>query len=167
VKLLCLLRHAKSSWADAGLSDMQRPLTGRGRKAAGRIAGYLADHRLEPDLVLCSPARRTRQTLELLGPALLETTEVAVEDDLYGAPAADLLGRLRRLPDAAGRVLVIGHNPGLQQLAARLAPPAERGRLDHFPTAALAVFTLRAGGWTDLDRRPVELVAFVVPRELD
>jgi len=167
VKLLCLLRHAKSSWADDDLPDRERPLTGRGRKAAAKVARYLADQHVEPDLVLCSPALRTRQTLELLRPALPEGAEVAVEDGLYGAPADDLLRRLHDLPEGAGRVLVIGHNPGLQELAARLAPPGQRDRLDHFPTAALAVFALQHGGWTDLDERPAELVALVVPRDLD
>jgi phosphohistidine phosphatase len=166
VKLLCLLRHAKSSWADDDLPDLERPLTGRGRKAAGRIAAYLAEHRVEPDLVLCSPARRTRQTLELVRPALPDTAEVAIEDSLYGAASQDLLARLQRVPDSVDRVLLIGHNPGLQQLAARLAPPGERRRLDHFPTAALALLALPAGDWTDLDRRPAQLVALVIPREL-
>jgi phosphohistidine phosphatase len=166
VKLLCLLRHAKSSWADEELPDLERPLTGRGRKAAGRIAGYLAEHRVEPDLVLCSPALRTRQTLELVRPALPDSAEVAIEDGLYGAPAQDLLARLQRLPGSVETVLLIGHNPGIQELAARLAPPGERRRLDHFPTAALALLALPAGDWSDLDHRPARLVAVVIPREL-
>jgi phosphohistidine phosphatase len=167
VKLLCLLRHAKSSWADDDLPDLERPLAPRGRRAAGRIAAYLADHGVEPALVLCSPALRTRQTLDLVRPALPGTTRVAVEDGLYGAPAADLLERLRRLPDDLDRVLLIGHNPGLQELAAGLAARPDRERLlGRFPTAALAIFALRQGGWPDLGRRPADLVALVTPRDL-
>jgi phosphohistidine phosphatase len=167
VKLVVLLRHAKSSWADDDLPDRERPLAPRGRKAAGRVAAYLAEQGVEPQLVLCSPALRARQTLELVRPALPGTTRVAVEEGLYGASAPDLLERLRRLPDDLDSVLLVGHNPGLQELAASLAPRAERERLlGHFPTAALAVLALRQGGWPDLGGRPAVLVAFVVPRDL-
>jgi len=166
MKLLCLLRHAKSSWADDDLPDRDRPLTTRGRKAAAGVGAYLAERALAPELVLCSPALRTRQTLDLLRPGLPEAVEVSVEEDLYGAPADALLDRLRRLPDQVGGVLLVGHNPGVQQLAAALAPAAARQRLaEHFPTAALAVLALRDGGWPDLGRRPAELVDYRVPRE--
>ena|SRR5436190_8090593 len=166
MKLLCLLRHAKSSWADDDLPDRDRPLTARGRKAAAGVGAYLSEHGVAPELVLCSPALRTRQTLDLVRPGLPATAAVAVEEALYGAPAAAILDRLHELPDDVSGVLVIGHNPGIQQLAVTLAPPAARQRLaDHFPTAALAVFELHAGGWPDLARRPAELVDYRVPRE--
>jgi phosphohistidine phosphatase len=166
VKTIWLLRHAKSSWPDDDTPDRERPLAPRGRRAAATIAAYLADHHVAPDLVLCSPALRARETLDLVRAALPATTAVEVEEELYGAPAATIVGRLRRLPDAVDGVLVVGHNPGLQELAATLAPAAHRDRLrDHFPTAALAILTLPSGGWPDLDRRPAELVDLVLPRE--
>jgi phosphohistidine phosphatase len=163
---LLLLRHAKSSWDDPSLPDRDRPLTKRGRRAAERVGAHLRATAL-PGLVLCSSSRRTRETLERLG---LEGTETVVEDRLYGAAADDLLRRLRELPEDVGAVLVVGHNPGIQDLAVELAgtdagPDGERLR-SKFPTAALATFEVDAG-WAELGPRRARLRSFVVPRELE
>src|SRR5215472_15533558 len=139
MKVLHLLRHAKSSWADPDRPDRERPLAPRGRRAARRLRAYIGDHDIRAELVLCSPAARTRETLELIRAALGDEVEVAVEDELYGAGAAELMDRLRRLPARIGSVMVIGHNPGLQDLVLLLAgegPLRERARAQ-FPTAAL------------------------------
>jgi len=167
-KRLSVLRHAKSSWADTGVPDRERPLAPRGRKAARRIATLLREEGICPDLVLCSPAARTTQTLELVRPGLDEGVEVVVEEALYGAAAGELLDRLRRLPESVGWVMVIGHNPGLQQLVVLLArdgPLRERARA-HFPTAALATMALAEGGWPDLAPGGAVLVSHVAPRDL-
>ena len=152
---LYLLRHAKSSWKDASLDDHDRPLAPRGRKASKAIGRYMRDHDMEPELVLCSSAKRARQTLERLGPAGLDAR---IEPGLYGAGADTLVARLREVPDGVHSVLLIGHNPGMQQLAFRLA-----GLDDKFPTAALA--TLECESWARLET--AELIDYVRPRDLD
>ena len=148
---LYLFRHAKSSWDDSGLADHDRPLAPRGRKAAKAIAKYLHEHEIEPELVLCSSATRARETLERVG------LTAQIEEGLYGAGAGALLTRLHEVPDDVGSVMLIGHNPGMQQLAFDLA-----GLDDKFPTAALA--TLECESWSGLDR--AELVDYVKPRDL-
>jgi phosphohistidine phosphatase len=158
---LLLLRHAKSSWDDPGLDDHDRPLAPRGRKAAKRMGAHLKSEGVEVDLVLCSSAVRARQTLELVAPG----GQTEIEPELYGASAAQLLARLQRVTDDAGTVLLIGHNPSLQELLVRLV--AEPGDLatQKFPTAALA--TLVVGEpWRDLAPGQAELASLVVPRQL-
>lgn len=163
---LYLLRHAKSSWADDSLSDRDRPLAPRGRRAAQRLVRYFREQGIAPEVVLCSPALRTRQTLELIEPGLGGHTEVLVEDELYGAGAEQLLLRLRRLPGEVDSALVIGHNPGVQDLAVLLVRGGdEREQLRaHFPTAALATLAIPAG-WPRLGRGGARLVGFRVPRD--
>ena len=160
---LHLLRHAKSSWDEPGLPDHERSLAPRGRKAAKKLARYLRDQEIRPDLVLCSSARRTRETLERIRSSLGEPV-VEIEDALYGAGSDDLLARLRGVPEGVGSALLIGHNPGLQDLALALAP-SEPPLTARFPTGALASFAL-AGPWAQLGEAQAELTAYVVPREL-
>jgi phosphohistidine phosphatase len=166
VRALYVLRHAKSSWDDPALADHERPLALRGQRAAKRIAKHMRRNEVEPELVLCSTATRARETLELLRPAL-RSAKVLLEDDLYGASADALLARLRRVPDDVRSVLLIGHNPGLQELALVLAREGEgRDRLEtKFPTAALATFTL-AEPWSRLSPGGAALAGYVVPRDL-
>jgi phosphohistidine phosphatase len=165
---LYLLRHAKSSWADPTLSDWERPLAPRGRRDGKRVAEQLARLGIEPELVLCSPAERTRETLELLRPGLGATAAIRLETELYAASSDQLLERVRLVPESVANVMVIGHNPGLQELALALASAgAELERLKaKFPTAALATLTLAETPWGRLSRGDAVLAAFVVPKEL-
>jgi phosphohistidine phosphatase len=163
---LYLLRHAKSSWDEPGLADRDRPLAPRGRRAAERMAGHLRTEGVRPGLVLCSPAVRTRQTLAAVAGALGDPP-VSVEDRLYGAEPEDLVARLREVPDPTGDVLVIGHNPTLQDLALELATegdPLPRLR-EKLPTGALATLVFD-GSWRDLGHGRATLEALVVPRDL-
>jgi phosphohistidine phosphatase len=160
---LYLLRHAKSSWDEPGLADHERPLAPRGRKASKKLALYLRDQEIRPDLVLCSSARRTRETLERIRSSLGEPV-AEIEDGLYAADAASLLARLREVPEAVGSAFLIGHNPGLQELAILLAPSEPR-LAAKFPTGALASFAI-ASPWSRVGETPAELTAYVVPREL-
>jgi phosphohistidine phosphatase len=164
-----LLRHAKSSWKDRSLADRDRPLAGRGRRAARAMAAHMEAERIRPDLVLCSPARRTRQTLECIGTALGHAVEARFDEELYGAGEAELFGLLRALADEVRSVMVIGHNPGLEDLAVGLASEgAELARLrEKYPTAALATIDLPADTWAAITRRSGELVGYVRPRDLD
>jgi phosphohistidine phosphatase len=165
--LLYLLRHAKSSWDDPSLADHDRPLAPRGRRAAKRMAGHLRDAGIAPDLVLCSPARRARDTLKRISSALPKATEVQIEDGLYGAGHEELLDRLRKLPDDVSSVMLVGHNPGLEDLAMALVAPGSHDRLqEKFPTGALATLSIPGESWMALEEGGAELVDFVIPKAL-
>lgn len=168
MKRLYLLRHAKSSWKDTSLPDHDRPLAGRGRRAAKAIARHMREHGVEPELVLCSTARRARETLDRIASALGSPT-VRVESELYAASAPALLERLRGIPDTVESVMVIGHNPGLQELALELARPASAASelAAKYPTGALATLAFEASSWQELDRDTAELVELVRPRDLE
>jgi phosphohistidine phosphatase len=168
VKCVYLLRHAKSSWKDSGLPDHDRPLARRGRRAAKAIARHLREQGIEPELVLCSTARRARETLVRIEP-VLGTPVVRYERELYGASAGVLLDRLHGVPEAVGSVMLIGHNPALQLLALDLARPAPgfRELEAKFPTAGLATLAFPGPSWRALDPGTAELTGFVQPRELE
>jgi phosphohistidine phosphatase len=166
MRRLDLLRHAKSSWDDPGLADRDRPLAPRGERAATAMASHLAGDGVRYDLVLCSSARRTRQTLERMAPVLGDS-EVSFEDELYAASADELLARLQRLPDPTDAVLLVAHNPGLQDLIAELA--SDGTDLDRvlakFPTCALVTLAFD-GPWRELAAGRATLVRCVTPRDL-
>jgi phosphohistidine phosphatase len=164
---LYLLRHAKSSWESPALADHDRPLAARGRRASGVMGEHFRSQRIAPTLVLCSSAARTRETLERIRPSLGDGIEVRIEDGIYGASAGELLDLLHGVTPGVESVMVIGHNPALQELALLLAATGSQlERLsDKFPTAALATLTF-AGCWGELAGGTAELVAFVTPREL-
>lgn len=169
MRTLHLLRHAKSSWSDPGLADHDRPLSGRGRRAAGLVARHFVDANIVPDLVLCSTALRAHQTLDLILPAI-KPPKIILDRQLYDAGERQMLDYLRGLPEGAEAVLLIGHNPGLHLLAATLAQPDSSAALParggKFPTAALASFRF-AGPWPTLQARRAALAAFVTPRDID
>jgi phosphohistidine phosphatase len=166
---LYLLRHAKSSWDDPGLADHDRPLAPRGRKAARQMAVHLRTAKVRPQLVLCSSATRARQTYEALSGALAGPVVLSVEDALYGASDAELLARLHEVPDTVSAVLLVGHNPGLQDLALALSgdgDPMVLTRLgDKFPTCALVSLEVPTA-WDALGPGRAVLRAMVLPREL-
>jgi phosphohistidine phosphatase len=167
VKWLYVLRHAKSSWAKRGQADRKRPLAPRGRRDVARVGAFLEAQRIAPDLVLCSSARRTRETLELLESSL-GGTPALIEDDLYGASREQLLERLRKLPDDVDSVLLIGHNPGVQELVLGMTHEGEaRTRVEtKFPTAGLAAIRVPADHWASVNGESSDLTAFVVPSDL-
>ena len=144
--LLSLLRHAKTKPGSVLLADFDRPLEPQGRAALAAMSAVLAE--APPDLVLCSGALRTRQTWEEIVPGLARARggsrpEVAIEQGLYQATAQDLLDRLRMVPDDVFHVMMIGHNPGIHDVAVALLQPSQRdGLAAGFPTAALARLTV-------------------------
>lgn len=164
MKRLHLLRHAKSSWEDHSLTDEERPLNRRGRKASKRMARHIANEIRGLQLVVSSPARRARATLdpvlELLKP------EVRIDPRLYGADVPLLLALVRLLPDEAETVMLVGHNPGLHDFADRLAGGADR-LAGKYPTGALASFELDIERWCEVELGGGRLASFVRPRELD
>lgn len=170
MKTLHLLRHAKSSWDEPELADRDRPLAPRGDRAAALLRGYLHTSGTHPSLVLCSPALRTRQTLDAVLPALAPDAQVWVEEDLYEATAADLLQRVRRLDDSFAEVLLIGHNSALQDLAGALAgesdDPVVAKLRRKLPTGGLVTLVLPDDSWASLAQGSAAVHRFIVPRDL-
>ena len=163
MKVLLLLRHAKSDWAEEALPDKERPLAPRGVKAARQLAVRLKEKPIEVDLVLCSTARRTRETLELIRPALGKA-DIKFEDGLYGAGADDLIVRVRHVPKKIGAVLVIGHNPGIEEAAWLLLGPDRAP--GHFPTGALASMRFAVEDWRSIQEGSAERLGFSTPKDL-
>lgn len=167
-RTVILLRHGKSSWSESTLADIDRPLAPRGERAARKLAKYIRRKRIRPALVLCSPALRTRQTLEAVQASLGKRSVVEIVPQLYAASKQELLERLQALPERVSSVMLIGHNPGLQDLALGLA---SRGAYlpqleEKFPTGALATLVVRSESWSALRPGEAELVDYVVPRQL-
>ncbi|MFK8250821.1 SixA phosphatase family protein [Ancylobacter terrae] len=169
MRRLLLLRHAKSDWPP-GVADEDRPLAARGRLAAPLMGDYLARAALIPDRVLVSPAKRTVQTWELIQPALPVTVEAEFVPALYEAHEDDILAVIRTTPAAVRSLLIVGHNPGLEQLAASIvdygAEPALKRLAHKFPTSGLAVIELPVDDWSDARRHTGRLDRFVTPKSL-
>jgi len=150
------------------MEDLERPLAPRGARAADRMREYLDAEEIRPELVLCSSARRTRETLAWILPGLGSELTVRIEPSVYSFDADALLQRLQQLPADVGSVMLVGHNPAMQDLASLLAAGGDR--LDElrggFPTAALAELDLRVGSWRELAPGTGRLTRFIVPREL-
>jgi phosphohistidine phosphatase len=169
VRTLYLVRHAKSSWTDPSIPDHERPLAPRGRRAARRLAEHVGSQRVRPALVLCSSARRACDTLDELKPSLGEHVEVLITDDLYGAGSGELLHRLGDVDEDIDSVMVVGHNPGLHDLALELTGDGDESAIAQlrtkFPTGAMA--TLQLGqSWGELAPGQAYLTSLVLPRKL-
>lgn len=167
---LILFRHAKSSWDNPDCADIDRPLNGRGRRAAPAMGKYLISAGLKPDLILCSPACRTRETAKLALEAMGCSTELRYVDGLYLADAARMASLIQETPVVLQKLMLIGHNPGLQDLALELVgkgPSELIGPLEaKFPTGAIAVITLPCKAWRDVGPGSGTLKSFVTPRDL-
>ena len=167
---LSLLRHAKSSWDDPSQKDFDRALSKRGETAAPRVGAYMAQQGLAPDLVLCSPAVRARQTLDLVLPRLAGCPTVVYEESFYLAAPSVLLARVRKVDAKVQHVLIVGHDPGMQGLALELSGSGEAQSLQavaaKFPTAGLAVIRFKARDWSKVGRGKGRLELFVTPKML-
>jgi phosphohistidine phosphatase len=167
---LSLFRHAKSSWDDPALQDFDRPLNERGEEAAQRMGSFMAKNGIVPQLILCSPSVRTRQTLDLMLPHLSPTPTVAYEDALYLAAASVLLQHVRKGAGKAKHVMVVAHDPGMHHLATELAGSGDPELLvvlaKKFPTAGLAVVDFNAQAWSKVRRGGGRLRLFMTPKRL-
>jgi phosphohistidine phosphatase len=169
---LLLLRHAKSSWDNPGLADYDRPLAKRGQKAAPRMGAEIATLGLRPALILCSGATRAKETLALALPAFADPApEVIYDDAFYMASPEALIAMLRTLPETAPKsVMIVGHNPGLEELAELLVGGGDAGAVElmdeKFPTGALAVFTFDTTNWSDVAPGKGTLTHFLTPARL-
>jgi phosphohistidine phosphatase len=170
VKTLYLLRHAKAAAPKPDRDDHARALTERGRRAADLVGALLAARSEVPEVVLCSSARRTRETLAPVLDRLNTRPRVRIEPALYLADCDTLLSTIRVLPDEVECALLVGHNPGIEELAQSLATKGRADRIaslhEKFPTAGLAILRLLGTRWQEVGEG-VRLEAFVVPRELE
>ena len=165
---LLLLRHAKSAWNTPAPTDFDRPLATRGVKAAPKVGRFMAEHGLRPDHVVSSPAQRARQTVMLASAELsIGEDEINWDRRIYHASTGLLVEVLRESPEHAQRVLVVGHNPGfedlLQALCADAVPMPEDWKL--MPTAALARLKVSVP-WAELDRGTADLISLTRARSL-
>jgi phosphohistidine phosphatase len=164
MKMLMLLRHAKSSWKDSEKADHDRPLNKRGKKTAPQMGNLLSREGLVPDLILCSTAVRARETAEAVAKASAYEGPIELLDSLYLATAGKLLGEAQsRAPDSVERLLLVGHNPGMEDLVEMLS-----GKRETFPTAALALFEVGIDRWRALELGvETRLLKVYRPKELD
>jgi phosphohistidine phosphatase len=158
---LYLLRHAKSSWKDASLRDFDRPLKGRGRDAAKQIGKRLAHEKTQPQVVVCSPAVRTRETADIVLKHAALKADITFDERIYEASLRDLLQVVADIPDGKQVALMIGHNPGFEELVAYLS-----GEHLRMPTCALAKIRLEAASWKDVKAGEGTLEWFITLKEL-
>lgn len=171
MKTVTLLRHAKSDWDDSVSRDFDRPLNERGQRAARQMGAWAREQNLRFDAIVASPAVRVTETLDHFLEAYGHSVDTRWDRRIYLASSATLIDVLRDLPDTLAKVLMVGHNPGLEDLVLDIVADNETNALrtaveTKYPTAALATLTFAADQWADL-ARPATLTAFVRPRDLD
>ena len=170
MKTLYLLRHAKSSWDDPTLADHDRPLAPRGRKAAPRMAVWLRTQARRPDLVICSTAARARETWELVARELQPAPEVDVRRSVYDAGPQQLIAIARGTPAHVETLMLVGHNPAMEEAAALLARDGDARALatmqGKYPTAAVAELTFDVDSWQGVGQNTGHLARFVRPKDL-
>jgi phosphohistidine phosphatase len=146
MKTLLLLRHAKSSWKDGNIADRDRPLTARGKRDAPRMGQLIREKELVPNLIVSSTAKRARKTAELVAEHCGCDRKIELVDDVYEADVKTLIRVLAQVAPEATRVMLVGHNPGLDELLFALT-----GVDEHLSTAALALLTVAVAKWRDLE----------------
>lgn len=162
MKTLLLLRHAKSSWKVADQPDFERPLNGRGEKSAPLMGRHLRGQKIEPDLILCSPAERARQTAALFVKAAGLSSELRYDERIYEASALQLLEVVAQADESAGTVLLVGHNPGLEELIMLIT-----GETWLMPTAALAKIDLSTDKWGKVKEQTGRTDWVVRPKDVE
>lgn len=170
-KRLILLRHAKSAWDNPSLADFDRPLSNRGRKAAPLVGAYLARRRMVPGLVLTSSAKRVLETLDLVCAGWQTKPTVRKLKSLYLATPREMLRRLQAIGREPDCVMLVGHNPGIADLANWLC---SHGKAEHradlarkFPTGAVAVIEFDVEDWADADAESGHLIDFATPKQIE
>jgi phosphohistidine phosphatase len=171
MKTLYLMRHAKAGSGAGPRRDHGRALSQRGRETTPLVGAYMAAQGMTPDHILCSDATRTQETLALLIPEIGAESVVEIRPDLYLATTIELTKALHNLPEGARSALLVGHNPGMEDLVLSLVSPTGLQSLAQrrfqFPTAALAAITFDVDSWENINPRAGDLVDFVLPRDLE
>lgn len=172
MKKLTLLRHAKSEWGDRSQRDFERPINARGEAGAKLIGQWIKREELAFDLVLASPATRVSDTIDQLETSLSRSLNPEWDRRIYLASSSTLIDVLRGVEDSPAHILMVGHNPGLEDLIFDLVPDSSDDRLrdeveQKFPTAALAMLELEIENWADVSNRCANFKALIRPRDLD
>jgi phosphohistidine phosphatase len=161
MKTLLLLRHAKSDWDDPSLRDFDRPLAARGERDAPRVGKALRKRGILPDLIISSPAARAKATIEAVTRAAKLNLEIRFDEVVYGASTPELIRLIQGLPDTNSCLLLVGHNPGFEDLVGRLSGSHER-----MPTAALACVEFEINRWEDVSDGEGTLRWLLTPKKL-
>jgi phosphohistidine phosphatase len=160
LKTLLLIRHAKSSWSDPALPDRERPLTARGRRAARKMGRRLAKRTARPDLIVASPAVRALKTARLIARRIgYPRREIGIREGLYACASADLLRTVQSLDDGLQRVMLVGHNPGIEAFARRLCR-----YITHMPTCAVAQLAFDTDSWANIGKAALLEMQFDCPK---
>jgi phosphohistidine phosphatase len=170
MKQLAILRHAKSDWGNPGLTDFDRPLNKRGRKAAKKMGRILRERGLAFGRIVSSPAQRAKETVERFRIGYEQDCDVRFEPSIYLASTGTLLGLVNGLPDDAGTVMIVGHNPGFHDIVLRLTRENGDGLRDkvgaNFPTGAFALIDFPVDKWADVQPASGEIRQVIFPREI-
>jgi phosphohistidine phosphatase len=162
VKILFLLRHAKSSWKDQSLPDFERPLKNRGKQAADRLGRHLKHELIVPELVLSSPALRARETIERVAKAAKWDVEIRFDQRIYEAGGLRLLEVISQIENERKTALLVGHNPGVEELLMLLT-----GESKKVPTATLMKLELKSSKWANAADKRARLAWLIKPRDLE
>jgi phosphohistidine phosphatase len=164
MKRLLIMRHSKSSWKNAHLADMDRPLNERGKRDAQWTGQQLKKRRENPDLILCSPAKRTRSTAKrIAGELEYPTDSIQTDDRIYQNKLAMLLSVLKELDDQRQSVMLIGHNPSITELIGFL----KRENIEDAPTSAVAACELDIDKWSQLEKARLSTIIYLYPGKTD
>ena len=162
-KTLILVRHAKSSWSDSTLNDIQRPLNKRGNKDAPKMGKHLAKMKIKPQAIFSSSGLRALTTARLISVELgMKPTEIIVEDDLYTFNYDQLLNVIQTIPDDYKEIMVVGHNPAVTDVTNILSG----SQIDNIPTCGVAVLEFSVDSWKDVSRNTANLSRFDYPKKL-
>lgn len=162
MKKLLLFRHAKAEKLVSDITDFERPLKSRGKKAASLVGSFIARKKIQPDLVISSPAERARQTASLAIVAAGIKADLRFDERIYEASAAQLLSVVKQIDEGASVALLVGHNPGFEDLQSDLT-----GHVRHMPTGALVFLSMNIEKWSDVQERCAELKWMITPKELE
>ncbi len=162
MKQLMLLRHAKSSWKDSSLDDIDRPLNKRGKKDAPRMGELIASEGWEPDLIISSPARRAVMTAELVGENCGYSRDILIEDSLYFSGMEAYIRVIQKQSDYIDRIMLVGHNPDIEELYGELS-----GDYIHYPTCCLSIMEFELEGWRNFRlNSPCSLLELWAPKDV-
>ena len=156
------MRHAKSSWDNAAMSDFERPLNERGLKTAPLMGEYIRENQLQPDSIVSSPAERARQTAQLVKESAQIESEIIFNENIYEASVGRLLEVIGEQPETVKSILLVGHNPGLEGLI-----KFTTGETHAMPTAALAIIDLPIEKWSDVGNSEGDLRDLIRPKEIE